>query len=138
MDPAVMQVITVAFAELVMVPVMVWVLRRILGKKLDEFDDKREQARKEQKARERSQLVWEQSVTLSLQTMLRSELISEYRKAKSKSYASLETKEYVEKVHDAYREMGGNHLGTTMFEYVIGLPSDPPTNAKEHQEYQEH
>lgn len=139
-DPALMQVVTVAVAELVFLPIMVWILKRALGKRLDEFDKKRDDARKERESRAKRQEIWELAVTRGLQTMLRSEIVSEYRKAKARGYASLETKEYLERVHHVYSvDLGANSLGTSMYEAVLSMPTEPPDGHEhEHHHEEEH
>ncbi len=136
MDPAIMQVITVAISQTIMVPLLVFVLQKVLGKRLDSFDEKRDQARKEQKARETYRSAWEDSITQGVRSLLRSEIISEYRKATSEGYATLETKEYVEKLHSAYSAVGGNSIGTSMFEAIIAMPTKPPAT-QDNEEQQE-
>jgi len=113
--------------EIFLVPLIIFLMQRGMGRKLDDFDNKREQAREEQKKNRELDTEWHDSMTAGMRAMLRAELISEYRKAKQNKYASTTTKEYVEKIETAYAKLGGNGLGKAMYEEIMSLPSEPLT-----------
>ena len=102
-------------------------MQRGMGKKLDQFDKKRENAREEQQRNRKLDAEWKSNMTAGMQAMLRAELISEYRKARKNKYASTTTKEYVEKIETAYAELGGNGLGKSMYDEIMTLPTEPLT-----------
>ncbi len=135
MDPAISQLITVFVGEMVMLPVLLFVIKHFIGRKLDDFDEKREQARKEQKSRERYRDTWEKALSEGIKSLLRSEIISTYHKARDRGYASLETKEYIERVYVSYSNLNGNGLGKSMYESIMEMPTEPP---EEHGHEEEH
>ena len=63
-------------------------------------------------------------MTMGMRSVLRSELISEHRKAVSKHSASNTTKEYVEKIEKAYKKLGGNGLGESIYHEIMNLPTN--------------
>lgn len=113
-----------SLVEIFLVPIIIFVMQRHLGKKLDNFDEKREKAREERQQEKAQEKKWRESMTAGMQAMLRAELISEHRKTKKQEYASTTTKEYVEKIYTAYAKLGGNGLGKTMYEEIMNMPSE--------------
>ncbi len=126
MDPAIMQVVTIFVGEMIFLPIMMFLLKRMLGKRLDDFDEKRENARRETKAREVYREAWEASISNGIKSLLRSEIIREFHKSKERGYASLEAKEYTERTFEVYSELGGNGLGKAMYEAIMKMPTEPP------------
>ena len=111
--------------EVFLVPLIIFLMQRGMGKKLDQFDKKRENAREEQQKNRKLDAEWKSNMTAGMQAMLRAELFSEYRKARKNKYASTTTKEYVEKIETAYSELGGNGLGKSMYDEIMTLPTEP-------------
>ena len=111
--------------EVFLVPLIIFLMQRGMGKKLDQFDEKRENAREEQQRNRKLDAEWKSNMTAGMQAMLRAELFSEYRKARKNKYASTTTKEYVEKIETAYSELGGNGLGKSMYDEIMTLPTEP-------------
>lgn len=124
MDPVFTTILSIV--EIFLVPLMIFLMQRGMGKKLDSFDEKRDKAREEHQISKKKDEEWKISMTAGMSAMLRAELFSEYRKAKKNKYASTTTKEYVEKIEKAYTELGGNGLGKTMYSEIMALPSEPP------------
>lgn len=107
-------------------PIVSWLVKRFIGKRLDDFDRSREEARTERAEREREEREWQEAMTAGMRSMLRSELISEHRKAHEQGgWCSLESKEYVERTYNAYHSLGGNGIGTSLYEEIMALPSKP-------------
>lgn len=127
MDPylAIMQVLITGVIELLMLPVIAFVFKRMIGKKLDIFDERREMARVEREEDMRRREKWQDAVTSGLRSMLRAELIAEHRKAVAQNYCDLETREYVERTYHSYHGLNGNGIGTRLFEEIMALPSKP-------------
>lgn len=109
--------------EIFLVPLIIYFMQRGMGKKLDSFDKKRDNARKEQKENQEKDEEWRENMTAGMRAMLRAELFSEYNKAKQRGYASTTTKEYVEKIETAYAKLQGNGLGESMYKEIMSLPT---------------
>lgn len=125
MDPTIAMVLSAV--EIFLVPLIIFIMQRGMGKKLDDFDKKRDSAREEQAKNREKDAEWKDSMTAGMRAMLRSELISEHRKVKKQKYASTTTKEYVEKVWNAYAKLSGNGLGKAIYEEIMSMPTEELT-----------
>ena len=112
----------VAAIAAIITPTVVFVMQRATAKKLDAFDQKREDARVEREAEERRTAEWQEAMTGGMRSMLRAELLHEYNKWTDKGYCPMESKEYVERTYSSYHALGGNGLGTSMYNEVMALP----------------
>ena len=112
----------VAAIAAIVTPTVVFVMQRATAKKLDAFDKKREDARVEREAEERRTAEWQEAMTGGMRSMLRAELLHEYNKWTDKGYCPMESKEYVERTYSSYHALGGNGLGTSMYNEVMALP----------------
>lgn len=120
MEPTLASIIATAAA--IITPMVVFIMQRATAKKLDAFDQKREDARIEREAEERRTAEWQQAMTGGMRSMLRSELLHEYNKWTDKGFCPMESKEYVERTYNSYHALGGNGIGTSMYEEVMALP----------------
>lgn len=112
----------VAAIAAIITPTVVFVMQRATAKKLDAFDKKREDARVEREAEERRTAEWQEAMTGGMRSMLRAELLHEYNKWTDKGYCPMESKEYVERTYNSYHALGGNGIGTSMYNEVMALP----------------
>lgn len=112
----------VAAIAAIITPTVVFVMQRATAKKLDAFDQKRDAARVEREAEERRNAEWQQAMTGGMRSMLRAELLHEYNKWTDKGFCPMESKEYVERTYISYHALGGNGIGTAMYEEVMELP----------------
>lgn len=103
--------------ELLMVPLMVFVFKRMVGKRLDTFDQKRDEAR-EQAAAERR-------LTLA---MARSQLLDNYEKCISKGFYTVDEREVYHELYEAYHMDGGNGIMDMLAEKITKLPTEPSDN----------
>jgi len=124
LDPIFTTILSIV--EIFLVPLIIFLMQRGMGKKLDTFDEKRDKAREELQKNKEQDTEWRINMTAGMRAMLRAELFSEYQKAKKNKYASTTTKEYVEKVETAYSKLGGNGLGKSMYNEIMALPTEPP------------
>lgn len=120
MDPTLASIIAAAAA--IVTPMVVFVMQRATAKRLDAFDRKREVARVEREDEERRNAEWQQAMTSGMRSMLRAELLHEYNKWTDKGFCPMESKEYVERTYLSYHALGGNGIGTAMYEEVMELP----------------
>lgn len=112
----------VAAIAAIVTPTVVFVMQRATAKKLDAFDQKRDAARVEREDEERRNAEWQQAMTGGMRSMLRAELLHEYNKWTTRGYCPMDSKEYVEKTYISYHALGGNGIGTAMYEEVMELP----------------
>lgn len=117
--------IVMGVVELLMLPLAIYIFKRIIGKRLDEFDEKRDRAVAEKRERMRKDEDWQVAMTAGMRSILRAEIVSEHRKWTEANYCPLETKEYLARCHAAYVGVGGNDIGDALFKEVIDLPNHP-------------
>ncbi len=120
MDQTLAGIVTAIAA--IITPTVVFVMQRATAKKLDAFDQKREAARVEREAEERRTAEWQEAMTGGMRSMLRAELLHEYNKWTDRGYCPMESKEYVERTYNSYHALGGNGIGTSMYDEVMALP----------------
>ena len=128
-DPIVAQAIIVSAIELLLIPIFVYVVKRTVGKRLDDFDERREIARLERQERFEADKKWQDSITHGMRSILRSEIVSEHRKWMERGFCPLESKEYLARCHEAYVGVGGNSIGDSLYNEVMALPNNDPKEA---------
>lgn len=131
MDPVWVQVIIAGATELIFVPVMVAILVKIFGRRLDHFDAKRDQARAE-RAEEKKQLAEQQEAQRSMVLAIaRTMLLNNYEKCVSKGYYSLEEREVFGKLYLSYKSDNGNGVIDMIAERIRKLPLELPDGEKD-------
>lgn len=124
MDPMMTQVLTAFLIDLVAVPLFGLILNRIVTKKLDAFDRKREEARNERRERLEKDERWQDAMTQGVRSMLRSEIFREHHKWMERGYCPTGSKEYVTTIYEVYHDkLGGNGLGKSMYSELMSLPT---------------
>ena len=125
-DPMALQILTAIVVDLVAVPLFGLILNRVVTQKLDAFDRKREEARRERKERLDNDQKWQDAMTLGVRSMLRSEIFSEHHKWMERGYCPTGSKEYVTTIYEVYHDnLGGNGLGKSMYSELMSLPTKP-------------
>jgi hypothetical protein len=105
----------VGAVNLLSFPLLLWLLKRAIGKKLDHMDEKRDDAR-EQAAAERR-------LTLA---MARSQLLDNYERCMDKGFYTVDEREVYHELYEAYHKDGGNGIMTDLREKIVELPTEPP------------
>ena len=126
MDPVVWQIVIAGAVELVIAPIVVAIVIRVFGKRLDHFDDKRERARVEHaegKRREFEQRNAEHNIVLAI---ARTMLLNNYEKCMDKGFYSLDEREVYSALFEQYVKSGGNGVITAIAERIRKLPTEPP------------
>lgn len=123
MDPMILQMLAMGAVELLLLPIIVFVIKKVIGKKLDLFDEKRELARSEQQKRHNDNSKWQDSVTTAIRSLLRAEIVDAHSKWIDLGYCPLESKEYLRRCHNAYVGVGGNDIGDALFSEIMALPN---------------
>ena len=121
-----MEAITPAFfavgaVNLLMFPVLLWLLKRTIGKKLDHMDEKRDEARVEQ-AENMRQREAERSMLLAI---TRTMLLDNDEKCMAKVYYTREEREVYSLLYESYKKDNGNGVIETIAERIRTLPLKP-------------
>ena len=125
MDAITQQVIALAVLQLLMCPVIVYLIKRNLGKKLDHMDEKRDEARLEQ-AESQRQRDAERSIVLAI---ARTMLLDNYEKCAKKGCYTVDEREVYSLLYDSYKDDGGNGVIDAIAERIRELPMEPPKDA---------
>ena len=124
MDPTIVHALVAGGVELLMLPVLVYVINRRLGRRLDDFDTKRDNARYERRKEAEGQRVWQDAITSGMRALLRAEIISEHDRWVRRGYCPLHAREYLQKVVESYHDLGGNDVGDRMYRETLELPHE--------------
>jgi hypothetical protein len=107
----------VAFVfEAIATPVIVYLMQRATGKRLDAFDRKREDARRERDA--------ERAIVLAI---ARTMLLDNFEQCVRKGCYTVEEREVYGKLYAAYKDDGGNGVISTVATRIRELPLEPPS-----------
>ena len=130
MDPALKTVIITGIVELLAVPVVVYLVKRVIAKRLDAFDAKREEARIERVEIEHRKMEQREAERTIILAMSRTMLLDNYEKCIDKGYYTLEEREVYHKLYEAYKDDGGNSIIDEIAPRIRALPMEPPKEAK--------
>jgi uncharacterized protein YqfA (UPF0365 family) len=119
-DAITQQVIALAALQLLMCPVIVFLIKRNLGRKLDTMDQKRDDAREQAEA--------ERRLTIA---MARSQLLENYERCMDKGFYTVDEREVYHELYDAYHKDGGNGIMADLREKIVELPTEQP---REHED----
>ena len=122
MDAITTQVIALAALQLLMCPLIVFLVKRMIGKRLDSFDRKRDDARAEQ-AESQRQREAERSMLLAI---ARTMLLDNYEKCVEKDCYTVDEREVYSLLYDSYKDDGGNGVIDAIAERIRELPMEPP------------
>ncbi len=108
--------------NLLMFPILAWLIKRSLGNKLDHMDEKRDEARAEQ-AESQKQREAEHAMLLAI---ARTMLLDNFEKCVAKGYYSREEREIYSLMYHEYKLSHGNGVIDTIAERIRELPMEPP------------
>lgn len=123
MDAITPALIAVGMVNLLMFPVIAWLIKRSLGQKLDTMDEKRDRARAEQ-AEDKQQRDAERVMVLAI---ARTMLLDNYEKCVAKGYYSVEEREVYSLLYESYKSDKGNGVIDTIAKRIRELPIEPPS-----------
>lgn len=115
MDAITPTLIAVGVINLLMFPVIAWLIKRSLGQKLDHMDEKRDEAREQAEAERRLVIA-----------MARSQLLENYERCMDKGFYTVDEREVFHELYDAYHKDGGNGIMTDLRKKIVELPTEPP------------
>jgi len=130
MDPALKTVIITGIVEMLMVPVVVFLVKRAIGKRLDQFDSKREEARIERAEIERKKVEQREAERTIILAMSRTMLLNNWEKCIEKGYYTIEEREVYHRLYEAYRDDNGNGIIEEIAPRIRALPMEPPKEKK--------
>lgn len=106
--------IAVGLVNLLMFPVLAWFIKRMIGGRLDTFDQRREVAREQASAERRLILA-----------MARSQLLENYERCIEKGYYTVDEREVYHELYDAYHKDGGNGIMDALADKLKDMPTEP-------------
>ena len=115
MDAFTPALFAVGAVNLLSFPLLLWLLKRAIGKKLDHMDEKRDEAREQAEA--------ERRLTIA---MARSQLLENYERCMDKGFYTVDEREVYHELYDAYHRDGGNGIMDALAEKITRLPTEPP------------
>ena len=131
MNPLVLQIIVAGVMELLVAPLVVAIMVKLFGRRLDHFDEKRELARverAEEKKREREQQEAERAIVLAI---ARTMLLDNYEKCAAVVSSTFEERSVYSVLYSSYKKDGGNGIIDTIAERIRKLPLEPPDSEKQ-------
>ena len=134
MDQAITQVIVAGVIELLMLPLLLFALKHALGKRLDRFDEKREEARVERAENERRKIEQREAERGIVLAIARTMLLDNYEKCMDKGYYTVEEREVYSKLYKNYKNDSGNGVIDAIAARIRELPMEPPKHHHEDHE----
>ena len=122
MDAITPTLIAVGVINLLMFPLIAWLIKRSLGQKLDHMDEKRDAARIEQ-AEDKKQREAERSMLLAI---ARTMLLDNFEKCVAKGYYTVDEREVYSLLYESYKEDHGNGVIDAIAKRIRELPMEPP------------
>ena len=126
MDQALTQVIVAGAIELLMLPLLLFALKHLLGKRLDAFDEKREEARLERAEAERVKMEQREAERGIVLAIARTMLLDNYEKCMDKGYYTVEERDVYSALLKCYLADGGNGVIADLGPRIRSLPLEPP------------
>jgi len=120
------QVIVAGVIELLMLPLLLFALKHLLGKRLDQFDEKREEARVERAENERKKIEQREAERGIVLAIARTMLLDNYEKCMDKGYYTVEEREVYSVLYKNYKNDNGNGVIDAIAERIRELPMEPP------------
>ena len=126
MDPMLKTVLITGIVELLAVPVVVFLVKRAISKRLDRFDERREEARIERAENERRKIEQREAERTIILAMSRTMLLNNYERCMDKGYYSIEEREVYHQLYTAYKDDNGNGIIDEIAPRIRALPMEPP------------
>ena len=120
------QALITIVVDIVALALIVPVIKRFIGQRLDHFDEKRDEARMAQAAAERKALEQREAERTIILAMSRSMLLNNYERCLEKGYYTVDEREVYHKLYEAYKSDGGNSVIDDIAPRIRELPFEPP------------
>lgn len=131
MDTIIHDFLVVGCVNLFMWPLFSWLMKRVIWKRLDLFDEKRELARVQQAEDERLAREQRDAERTIILAMSRSMLLNNYEKCMAKGFYSVEEREVYSKLYQAYKSDGGNSVIDAIAPRIRALPLESPRDGSD-------
>lgn len=131
MDQAITQIVVAGLIELIMVPLLLFALKHALEKRLNAFDEKREEARAERAENERKKIEQREAERGIVLAMARTMLLNNYEKCMEKGYYTVEERDVYSALLKSYLADGGNGVIADLGPRIRALPVEPPDDHHE-------
>lgn len=131
MDQAMTQVVIAGVIELLALPILIFVVKHVIGKRLDAFDEKREEARIARAETERKIIEQREAERTIILAMSRTMLLNNWEKCMDKGCYTVEEREVYHKLYLAYKSDGGNSIIDEIAPRIRALPMEPPKDWQE-------
>ena len=126
MDPMIKQALITIAVDIVALALIVPVIKRFIGQRLDQFDGKREEARIERAEAERKKTKQREAERTIILAMSRTMLLDNYEKCMDKGCYTVEEREVYHRLYEAYKNDGGNSIIDEIAPRIRALPMEPP------------
>ena len=126
MDPITTQLVITGAVEVMMIPVLVAVIKHIIVKRLDTFDEKRDEARAAQAEAETKKIEQRDAERAIVLAIARTMLLDNYEKCMAKGYYSVEEREVYSLLYKNYKNDNGNGVIDAIAVRIRELPTEPP------------
>lgn len=126
MDPITAQLVIMGAVEVLMVPILVFMLKHFVGKRLDQFDQKRDEARTAQAETDRKAIEQREAERTIILAMSRTMLLDNYEKCMAKGCYTVEEREVYHRLYEAYKSDGGNSVIDDIAPRIRRLPLESP------------
>jgi hypothetical protein len=124
-------VLITGIVELLAVPVVVFLVKRAISKRLDRFDEKREEARIERAENERRKIEQREAERTIVLAIARTMLLDNYEKCMEKGYYTVEERDVYSALLESYLADGGNGVIAGLGPRIRALPVEPPDDHHE-------
>jgi hypothetical protein len=129
-------VLITGIVELLAVPVVVFLVKRAIAKRLDRFDEKREEARIERAENERRKIEQREAERDIILAIARTMLLNNWERCIEKGFYTVEEREVYHKLWVSYTRDGGNGIIEEIAPRIRALPMEPPKHHhEEHEEF---
>jgi hypothetical protein len=134
LDPVISQLLVATGLNLVVVPIAVFVMKRFIGKRLDDFDGKREEARMERAESNRKAIEQREAESAIILAMSRTMLLNNYERCMEKGYYTVEERDVYGTLFRNYISDGGNGVIAEIAPRIRALPMEPPEEGDRHRQ----
>jgi hypothetical protein len=120
--------IAVGAVNLLLFPLLLFLAKRSIGRRLDAFDEKRNLARVAQSEAEKKAIEQREAERAIVLAIARTMLLDNYEKCMAKGFYSIEERAVYGNLFRQYQFDGGNGVIEEIAPRIRALPTDPPND----------
>ena len=72
-----------------------------------------------------------EAIAEGVQSLLRESIVNNYNKYQDKGFCPIYAKESIKKVYEAYHNLGGNDVATSLYNKVLAMPEETVSDKEE-------